>query len=93
MQSEVKGYDGKFDDLRNVFSDEIDIKINHHMKKNRQNAGGGATVMASNPADVLSGEGAANLKKMLFMKADKVDLERLFELKCNKIDIENILDI
>jgi len=63
------------------------------MKKVRQSGGGGGSAVPSNPADVLSGEGAANLKKMLFMKADKVDLERLFEMKCNKIDIENILDI
>ena len=34
-------------------------------------------MIASNPADVLAGEGAANLKKMLFMKADKVEDEKL----------------
>lgn len=79
--------------MRSIVSEEIDAKITHGMKKNRQGGGGAATMINSNPADVLSGEGAANLKKMLFMKADKVDLERLFELKCNKIDLENVLDI
>jgi hypothetical protein len=43
--------------------------------------------------DVLSGEGAANLKKIISMKADRIDLDKLFEIKSNKIDIENVLDI
>lgn len=42
---------------------------------------------------MLAGEGAANLKKIIGMKADKTDLEKLFEIKSNKIDIENVLDI
>ena len=41
----------------------------------------------------MQGEGAANLKKILQMKADRIDLERVFELKSNKIDLENILDV
>ena len=64
------------------------------MKKARQAAATtGAPQSSGNTADILSGEGAANLKRMLSMKADKLDLERLFEIKCNKIDVENILDI
>ena len=39
-----------------------------------------------NSADILSGEGADNLKKMLNMKADKLDIEKLHEVKCNKME-------
>lgn len=41
--------------------------------------------------DILQAENGQNLKKVLHMKADKMDLERLFEIKSNKADTDGIL--
>jgi hypothetical protein len=38
--------------------------------------------------DILAPENSANLKKMLMMKADKIDIERLFEVKSDKNDTD-----
>jgi hypothetical protein len=75
--------------MREQMNEEIETKINYKIKKERQKT----NAAAANPTDVLSGEGAVNLKKIISMKADRTDLEKLFEIKSNKIDIENVLDI
>jgi hypothetical protein len=41
--------------------------------------------------DILQAENGKNLKKVLHMKADKMDLERLFEIKCDKGEMDNLL--
>ena len=82
-------YDDRFDQMREAIFEEIEQKISQKLKKERQKT----TQQQANPTDVLAGEGAANLKKIIGMKADKTDLEKLFEIKSNKIDIENVLDI
>jgi len=43
--------------------------------------------------DITKGEAGANLKKLLVLKADNIDLQRVFELKANKVDLENMLDV
>jgi len=40
--------------------------------------------------DILQAESGKNLKKVLHMKADKMDLERLFEIKSNKTEMDNV---
>lgn len=48
----------------------------------------------SNPnKDILAGDGGQTLKKMLIMKADKVDIERIYDIKSNKADTDNMLDV
>jgi hypothetical protein len=37
--------------------------------------------------------GGQNIKKLLVMKADKVDIEKMYEIKSNKVDTENMLDV
>jgi hypothetical protein len=75
--------------IRSTIFEEVDEKINFKIKKERQRN----SANAAKPTDVLHGEGADNLRKIISMKADKVDLEKLFEIKSNKIDVENLLDI
>jgi hypothetical protein len=41
--------------------------------------------------DVLGVENSVNLRRILVMKADKVDVERLYELKSNKIDTDSMI--
>ena len=84
-----QSYDSRFDQIRLAVGEEIETKITHKMKKERQKT----TSQHQTPTDVLNGEGASNLKKIISMKADRADLEKLFEIKSNKIDIENVLDI
>ena len=48
----------------------------------------------SNPnTDVLASDGNQNIKKMLIMKADKVDIEKIYEIKSNKTDTDCMLDV
>lgn len=44
-------------------------------------------------SDILAQDTGANQKRLLIMKADKVDLEKLYEIKSNKVDTDNMLDI
>lgn len=48
----------------------------------------------SNPnTDALASDGNQNIKKLLIMKADKVDIEKMYEIKSNKTDTDNMLDV
>ena len=48
----------------------------------------------SNPnTDVLASDGNQNIKKILIMKADKVDIEKIYEIKSNKTDTDCMLDV
>ena len=48
----------------------------------------------SNPnKDILATEGGSTMKKLLVMKADKVDIERIYEIKSNKTDTDNMLEV
>lgn len=33
------------------------------------------------------------MKKLLVMKADKIDVERIYEIKSNKTDTDNMLEV
>jgi hypothetical protein len=41
--------------------------------------------------DILSGENGKRIKKLLSMKADKIDLETIYQIKSNKKDTEGLL--
>lgn len=43
--------------------------------------------------NAVHSENIDQLKEMLKMKSDKVDLEKVYDIKCNKIDFENMLDV
>ena len=49
----------------------------------------------SNPnKDVLANDGGdGSLKKMMLMKADKIDIEKIYDIKSNKIDTDNMLEV
>lgn len=48
----------------------------------------------SNPnTDVLASDGNQNIKKLLIMKADKVDIEKIYEIKSNKADTDNMIEV
>jgi hypothetical protein len=48
----------------------------------------------SNPnKDILANENGAQIKKMMVMKADKVDIEKIYEIKSNKVDTDNMLEV
>ena len=63
--------------------DQIDKKF----KRERVRMG-----MQSPTGDILAAEHSANLRKMLVMKADKMDVERLYELKSNKLDTDTMIN-
>jgi len=44
-------------------------------------------------SDILSGDTGANLKRLLVMKADKMDIEKLYEIKSNKAETDNMADL
>ena len=41
--------------------------------------------------DILQGENGKRIKKLLSMKADKIDLETIYQIKSNKKDTEGLL--
>ena len=43
--------------------------------------------------DILSPDGGANIKKLMVMKADKIDIEKMYEIKSNKCDTDNMLEV
>lgn len=43
--------------------------------------------------DILAAEASSNLRKILVMKADKVDIEKLYELKSNKMETDGLLGV
>lgn len=47
----------------------------------------------SPPGDILTGDMSANLKRLLIMKADKMDIEKLYEIKSNKAETDNMIDV
>jgi len=77
-------------------TEEFKIHITHEleetnarlMKKIAQRGGGKGT-----SANILAGEGADHLRRILNMKADKQDIEKLQEVKCNKMESQTMLDI
>ena len=49
--------------------------------------------IASQNADSLAPESGANLKKVLIMKADKIDIEKLYDIKSDKIETDNMMNV
>jgi hypothetical protein len=43
--------------------------------------------------DILASDGGSNIKKLMIMKADKVDIEKIYEIKSDKIDTNNMLEV
>ena len=70
------------------YDDKLSDAIERKFKRERLKHGQQAP-----ETDALAQDGGANLKRVLIMKADKVDLEKLYEIKSNKVDTDNMLDI
>lgn len=47
-------------------------------------------ILNPNP-DRLAVDPFSNLKRMVLLKADKMEVEKLFSLKCDKNEINNII--
>jgi len=62
-------------------TDELETTTRQLTKKIAQRGAGKGT-----NANILNGEGAEHLKRILNMKADKADIDKLQEVKCNKIE-------
>jgi hypothetical protein len=43
--------------------------------------------------DILASDGGSNIKKLMIMKADKVDIEKIYEIKSDKVDTNNMLEV
>lgn len=70
------------------YDDKLSDAVERRFKRERLRHGQQAP-----ETDALAQDGGANLKRILIMKADKVDLEKLYEIKSNKVDTDNMLDI
>jgi len=69
---EVKSHAARLQRLREEFGEEVEARIARGLKKERMRS---SAKPAGNPGDILQGEGAAHLKKLLTLKADKADVE------------------
>ena len=72
----------KFDNLEGKLSYDIELKF----KSERLKMG----ILNPNP-DRLAIDPFANIKRMLLLKADKMELEKLFSLKSDKGEMDNIV--
>ena len=75
-------------ELNSEYENKLCDAVERRFKREKIKAGGFGP-----ETDILAQDGGANLKRLLIMKADKVDLEKLYEIKSNKIDTDNMLDI
>lgn len=75
-------------DFQQGYDEKLNEALERRLKRERLKQG-----QSGPEADVLAQDGGANLKRVLIMKADKVDLEKLYEIKSNKVDTDNMLDI
>lgn len=75
-------------DMHADYENKLCDAVERRFKREKIKAGGFGP-----ETDILAQDGSANLKRLLIMKADKVDLEKLYEIKSNKIDTDNMLDI
>ena len=75
-------------ELNSQYEQKLCDAVERRFKRERLKAGGFGP-----ETDILAQDGGANMKRLLIMKADKVDLEKLYEIKSNKVDTDNMLDI
>ena len=66
--------DTKFEDFKNSYVDVVDAKIQEKIKRERDK---NRNEQGLNCPDLLQLEGAAILRKQLYCKAEKVDVERI----------------
>ena len=68
--------------------DSVNHTIEKKFKREKMRMG------VQNPSgDILSPDGGANIKKLMVMKADKIDIEKMYEIKSNKCDTDNMLEV
>lgn len=80
----------KFEVFKNSYEGVVDAKIQEKIKKERDRS---RNEQGLNCPDLLQLEGAAILRKQLYCKAEKVDVDRVWELKCNRNDLDNVIDV
>lgn len=74
--------------VQETIEEKVSATIEKKFKREKMKMG------VSNPnKDILANDGGGNLKKMLVMKADKVDIEKIYEIKSDKMDTDNMLDV
>ena len=74
--------------MQETIEEKVSATIEKKFKREKMKMG------VSNPnKDILANDGGGNLKKMLVMKADKVDIEKIYEIKSDKMDTDNMLDV
>ena len=74
--------------VQDTLGEKTSATIEKKFKREKMKAG------ISNPnKDILATDSGANMKKLLVMKADKVDVERIYEIKSNKTDTDNMLEV
>jgi hypothetical protein len=86
MIKEVDSKIEKMEDFNQSYFEQVSSTIERMFKREKLRMG-----LYSPDGDVLASESSANLRKVLAMKADKVDLERLYELKSNKVDTDSMI--
>jgi hypothetical protein len=74
------------------FSQGLEEAVNHTIEKKFKREK--LRMGVQNPGtDILATEGSSNMKKMMIMKADKVDIEKIYEIKSDKVDTNNMLEV
>ena len=84
LKKNIDDNDKSITDFINQLDDMIVTLIHSERIKEKNKIGPGAY-------DILEAENGKNLKKLLLMKADKIDLEKLYELKSDKNETANMV--
>lgn len=74
------------------FSKGLEYAVNVGIEKKFQREKLKMGIRSEN-ADSLAPEGGASLKKLLIMKADKIDIEKLYDIKSNKVETDNMMNV
>lgn len=84
LLEKIEQMNDKYDNLEGKLSYDIELKF----KSERLKMG----IFNPNP-DRFAIDPFANIKRMLLLKADKMELEKLFSLKCDKNELNNIIEL
>ena len=74
------------------FAQRLEDSVNNTIEKKFKREKLRMGVQSPN-TDILASDGGSNLKKLMIMKADKVDIEKMYEIKSDKIDTNNMLEV
>ena len=75
-----------------VFASRLEESVNHTIEKKFKREKLRMGVQSPN-TDILASDGSSNIKKLMIMKADKVDIEKIYEIKSDKVDTNNMLEV